>query len=318
MLLSDAADRARLSLRGPDRVRLLHGMVTADIEKLADGQGTRAAMLSVKGRLLADLIVYAMADELLLSLDAALGDKVHALLDRHIVMDDVEVVARPDLGELGLYGDDAPAQLAAALSVDASVLSALAPHQHVLVGDVRVARDPALGGVGFRVLAAPERLAALALRLAGEPLSPEAREQKRVEAGTARYGAELDEDRLVVEANLEDAISFDKGCYLGQEVVVRATSRGRVNRKLMGLVLDGEGAAPARAKLTTAAQPEAGLVTSSVVSPTLGPIALAYVHRSASEAQEPISLDGTTRRALTVALPFSAEEVSAARARLRG
>jgi folate-binding protein YgfZ len=293
-------------------------MVTADIEKLAEGQGTRAAMLSVKGRLLADLIVYAMPDELLLSLDAALEAKVHALLDKHIVMDDVEVVARPDLGELGAYGDDAPAALAAALACDAAMLSALAPHAHVLVGDVRVARDPSLGGVGFRVLAAPGRLSALAASLGGESLSPDARERRRVEAGTARYGAELDEERLVVEANLEDAISFDKGCYLGQEVVVRATSRGRVNRKLMGLVLDGEGAAPARAKLTTSAQPEAGLVTSSVVSPTLGPIALAYVHRAASDAQEPLALDGTTRRALPVALPFSAVEVAAARARLRG
>jgi folate-binding protein YgfZ len=299
MLLSDAAHHARLSLRGPDRVRLLHGMVTADIEHLKEGQGTRAAMLSVKGRLLADIVVYALPDELLLSLDAALDEKVRALLDKHIVMDDVEVVARPELAELGVFGDDAPAALAGVLPVDAGTLGALPSHAHVLAGELRVARDPSLGGLGFRLLGTKEAIAAVAGTLPGDALTPEVEERMRVVAGTAKYGAELDEDRLVVEANLDDAISFDKGCYLGQEVVVRATSRGRVNRRLMGLVLDGDGPAAPRTKLASAA-------------------ALGYVHRAAEEAREPLALDGGGRRALPVSLPFNAEEVAAARARLRG
>src|SRR5690348_672981 len=83
---------ARLVLRGPDRVRFLHGMVTCDVEKLAAGAGSRAAMLSVKGRLLATLVVHARAESLLLTMDAELGEKVRGLLDKHIVMDDVEVV----------------------------------------------------------------------------------------------------------------------------------------------------------------------------------------------------------------------------------
>src|SRR6185295_16633400 len=99
-------DRGRLALRGEDRARFLHGMVTADIEKLGVGSGTRAAMLSVKGRLLAEITIYALSDELLLSMDLPLHDKVRALLDKHIVMDDVELFDRSgDLAELGLYGE---------------------------------------------------------------------------------------------------------------------------------------------------------------------------------------------------------------------
>jgi folate-binding protein YgfZ len=145
------------------------------------------------------------------------------------------------------------------------------------------------------------------------PVSADEREVRRVEAGTARYGFDLDEDRIVVEANLDDAISFDKGCYLGQEVVVRATSRGRVNRRLVGLVLEGD--ALRGAKLGNEAQPDAGVVTSVATSPRFGTIALAYVHRATLDADALVAVDGH-RRACAVALPFTAESVARARARL--
>jgi folate-binding protein YgfZ len=309
MLRSDESDRARLALRGPDRVRFLHGMVTCDVEKLSAGQGSRAAMLSVKGRLLADLVIHAREDELFLSLDGALGDKVRALLDKHIVMDDVEVVDRgTELGEALFLGEDAPASLAAALGLPVSALAGLPPHAHLEASGALVARDPSLGGIGLRVFAPRETMAGLG----GEPLSAEAREVLRVEAGTARYGPDLDEERLVVEANLEDAISFDKGCYLGQEVVVRATSRGRVNRKLVGLVLSGDELPPPRARLTSDGVAEAGLITSAVRSARLGgPIALAYVHRSVLDADALVSVEGTGQKARVVTLPF--DEAAGAR-----
>ena len=308
------SSQARLALTGPDRARFLHGMVTCDVEKLPVGAGSRAAMLSVKGRLLATLVVNVLPDELLLTMEASLGEKVRALLDKHIVMDDVELHDRGSLHDDGYYGDDAPEALAT-LGFDASALRALAPYHHLAHGGFTVACDPSLGGVGFRVIGAD------APSIGAEMMSGDERERLRIEAGTARYGLDLDEERLVVEANLEDAISFDKGCYLGQEVVVRATTRGRVNRKLVGLVVSGVGAAP-RGKLTSAAQPEAGLVTSSVSSPRLGgAIALGYVHRSALDADAPLTLKGASdeadaRTALPVGLPFDPSAVAAARARL--
>ena len=302
------SSQARLALTGPDRARFLHGMVTCNVERLLVGSGSRAAMLSVKGRLLATLVVYARPDELLLSMDASLGEKVRVLFDKHIVMDDVEVCDRAALKEMGYYGDDA-ANALASLGFDASALSLLHPYHQLESGGIVVARDPSLGGVGFRVLGDAPALPA-------EPMSEDEHERLRIEAGTARYGLDLDEERLVVEANLEDAISFDKGCYLGQEVVVRATTRGRVNRKLMGLVVSGAGPAT-RGKLTTAAQPEAGLITSSVDSTRFGgPIALAYVHRAALDADQPLTVVDADRTALPVELPFERSAVAAARARL--
>lgn len=298
-------DRGRLALRGADRVRFLHGMVTCDVEKLTDGGGSRAAMLSVKGRLLAELTIYVTADELLLSVDVSLFEKVRALLDKHIVMDDVELLDRSaELRELGVYGDEAIACVARAIGLDEATLAALHPYHHVATGAVRVARDPSLAGVGFRLFGAPEAMSALVLP--GALLSADERELARIEAGTARYGADLDEERLVVEANLEDAISFDKGCYLGQEVVVRATTRGRVNRKLVGLTIDGEGLPAPRTKLTSEAQPEAGLITSAAFSVRKGGvIALGYVHRAAIDAGKPIMLKGTDRQVHVVELPFA-------------
>jgi folate-binding protein YgfZ len=282
---ADYPDRARLVLRGADRVRFLHGMVTADIDKLSAGRGTRAAMLSVKGRLLAEMTIYALPEELLLSMEASLHDKVRQVFDKHIVMDDVEVIDGP-AAEAGLYCD----------GPDTTLGLELAAYEHVMVGDVRVSGDPSLGMTGYRLFGTKDAVAALSSNTS--PLDPATREAWRIEAGTARYGADLDEDRLVVEANLDDAISFDKGCYLGQEVVVRATSRGRVNRKLVRLTFEGREVPAIGAHLTSAAQPDAGVITSAAYSERAGaPVALAYVHRVALDSDAPLLLEATQQRA---------------------
>ena len=306
----DYSRYARLALRGADRVRFLHGMVTCNVEKLATGGGSRAAMLSVKGRLLAELVVYALEDELLLTMDETLGDKVRTLLDKHIVMDDVELVDRShELAEFGLYGDDT--ELATVLGVAAGSLAALAPFHHIEAPGLIIARDLQLGAPGVRVLATAGTFDPI-----GDAMSEDEREAMRVETGTARYGSDLDEERLIVEANLEDALSFDKGCYLGQEVVVRATSRGRVNRRLVGLVMTGDSIVSRRTSLTSDAHADAGVTMSSVLSTRMGgPIALAYVHRSALDANAPLTLDGG-RKAMVVELPFTVEKAATARAAL--
>ena len=120
---------ARLVLTGDDRVRFLHGMVTNDIEVLKAGQGCHAAMLTAKGKMLADLVVLADETSLTLVLDATLRDKIKAVLDKHIIMDDVEVADRPDEPAVGVYGDDAAAAVARATGLDAGALAAL-PNYH--------------------------------------------------------------------------------------------------------------------------------------------------------------------------------------------
>src|SRR5581483_12004652 len=204
-------------------------------------------------------------DALTLELDGELRTKIHDVLERHLVMDDVEI---EDLGdrtrELGVFGDDA----------FAADLGALAPYHHRIINETRIAGAPELALPGFHVIGAA--LPALD----GTPLSDDAWEILRVEAGTPRYGVDMEEDRLVLEANLDDAVSLTKGCYLGQEVVARATARGHINRKLRGLLLDGTTPATRGSKISAPSREDAGHITSSVVSPRLGPIALAYVHRT--------------------------------------
>jgi tRNA-modifying protein YgfZ len=279
--LRDLRSNGRLILSGPDRVRFLHGMVTNDIQALQPGQGCHAAMLTTKGKMQADLIVYCDADRLYVEVGAPLRDKVKAALTAHMVIDDVELSDVTDeTEEWGAYGDQAFPELE------------LAPYHFQMIDGVRVARTPELGMRGFHVFGpAP----------AGTPLGEDEAEILRVEAGRPLYGKDMGEDRLPIEAGIDDAVSFTKGCYLGQEVIARATNLGHINKKLVGLKL--ESPALAGARLSAPSRPDAGVVTSTVISQKFGPIALGYVHRTLWDEGTPLSLpDGKTAR--VVSLPF--------------
>jgi folate-binding protein YgfZ len=296
-LVRDLNPRARFVLTGPDRVRFLHGMVTNDIEALAPGQGCRAAMLTVKGKTLAELVVYADAESLFLELDGEVRDKIRDVLTKHMIMDDVELTdVTDDTRELGVYGEGAQAAVAAALGHE---VPPLPPYHFAMVGNVRVAAAPELGLAGFHVFAETP--------VAGERIDDARWEVLRVEAGRPRWGVDVDEDRLILEAGMDDAVSLTKGCYLGQEVVARATARGHINRKLVGLRLDGNQPASRGAKLSGPGRDDAGLITSSVVSPRFGPIALAYVHRSLWEPGTALVVHDPAgaRTATVTTLPFA-------------
>ena len=271
-----------LDLRGEDRVRFLHGMVSNDIEKLGAGQGCHAAMLTTKGKLLADFVVLAEPERLRLVLAPSLLEKIRAHLDKHIIMDDVELEAA-ETPVLGVYGDDAAAAVGAA---------GLAPYH----ARGPVVATPELGIPGFWILGGEPRVD-------GTPLDDAEFEERRIEAGTPRYGVDMGEDRLPIEAGINDAVSFDKGCYLGQEVIARATNLGHINRRLVGLVLDGAPPA-AGTKLSSPDKPEAGWITSAARSRRLGKtIALGYVHRTLWDPGTALAVaDGT--HATVAALPF--------------
>jgi len=294
----DYAGSGKLWLTGADRARFLHGMVTNDVLALAPGTGCHAAMLTVKGKLLGDLRIYCDADGILVETDAEARARIEEALRKHVIMDEVEIDDRSALGEIGVYGEGSRATVEKLLGE----LPDLAPFAHVTVGGIRVAGARDLGIDGFRLFGD-----ALAGRLGVRPLSVEEVEILRVEAGQPRYGRDMGEDHLPIESRLDDAISFTKGCYLGQEVIVRATQQGRINRKLMGLRLDGARAAQPGSKLSSPARADAGTVTSSVVSPRLGPIALAYVHRTVWAPGTVLALrEPEGDRAATVSeLPFS-------------
>jgi len=303
--LRDLTARGRLRVRGEDRVRFLHSMTTNDIEGLAVGAGCRAAMLTVKGKTLGDLVIYRYADHVWLEMEPELRHKLFQVLDKHVVMDDVEIDDLTDAtGELGIYGEDAATVLATALGE--AVDENLPPWSHIRYQDLEVARAPDLAMPGFHVFGSRERIQSLAVTLVADKLDEAAWEVLRIEAGRPRYGLDVDEDRLILEAHLDDAIHLDKGCYLGQEVVARATTRGHINRQLVGLFLDGDGGVAAKSRLSGPGRDEAGLVTSSGTSPRLGAIALGYVHRTLWEPGTVLEVhaEGGSRRATVTTLPF--------------
>jgi folate-binding protein YgfZ len=288
--------------------------VSNDIKALHPGEGCAATLLTEQGRLVADLRVYALDSALLLDVDARIKDKAIEALSRFIIADDVEL---EDVSEqqvtLALQGPLATQVLTAA-GVSLSLPKAFQHGERTIGSSVHIVRVDDTGSDGYELFvphAHAEQVWQTLLRV-GEPfgLRPvglTALNLLRVEAGIPWYGVDMDESRIVLEVGLEHAISFKKGCYLGQEVVERATARGHVNRKLSGLLVHGNTIPVSGDKLFHDSQ-EVGWVTSAIASPRCErPIALAYVRREhlAPGTQLRIDRQGTPVIAEITTLPFA-------------
>lgn len=286
--LIDLSYRGILELTGKDRARFLNGMVTNDVKSLKPGSGLYAAMLNAHGKLIADMRIYALADAYWLELHTTLIPKVREALERHLIADQVEV--RDRSMEFVLMALQGPASVELLEGLGMKVAKSLADYQHLEAAieavPVRVIRVSETGEEGFVIVVpmAAAHAVWLALRQAGydgEPRSVgmEAVNILRIEAGTPWYGLDMDETILLQEAGLEQAISFSKGCYIGQETVARIAHRGHVNRHLVGLLINTD-EVPVSDTPLLYEQREVGRVTSAVHSLSLDrPIALGYVRR---------------------------------------
>ena len=242
----DLGFRTPVRATGPDRATFLQGMLTNDIEGLAPGGGCPALLLTIQGRVTADVRVAALSDALLLDVDVRVRDALVHALEQLLVADDVELSAPP--APTALVGVDGPGA-AAALAIPAAV--ELAPFAHVearVAGvPVRVVRASEVRGAGHVLHVPAGQVTAVwdALVAAGaRPCGMDALEGRRIEVGVPRIGLDMGEKTLALEVPVEDAISITKGCYLGQEVVARGTARGHVNRRLAPLVLTGPAPEP--------------------------------------------------------------------------
>ena len=306
-------DEARLVVSGADRATYLHGLLTNDITALQAGQGCYAAYLTAQGRMIADLHVYELGDVILLTVLADVKDTVLAKLNQFIFSEDVQLGdVTATFGAVAVAGPRAALSVARALDLDADTLSALPEH-----GNVRASFDghPAivlrvgdLGEPGLEVLVETAALASLRARLhtAGAvDIDDETAEVLRVEGGVPRFRRDMDEETIPLEAGIESrAISLTKGCYVGQEVIIRVLHRGhgRVAKKLVGLTL-GDGPVPARRAVVHGPEKAVGEVTSAVWSLALDrPIALAYVQRDFVAPGTTLTVDG--HAATVTALPF--------------
>lgn len=306
------ADRAFLRVYGRDPVKMIHGLVTNDVTGAAPGQGVYAAMLTPKGKMVADLRVFRRDAELLLEIPGLALEDVTGTLRKFVPPLFARFEPVGGLVELGVYGPDAGALLARVLGGEP--LAGLAEDGFVTREwngeQLLVVRTLYTGDEGFDVIGSSERVAALQEPLlagGAVAIDEDTLEVLRIEAGTPRWGAELDGNTIPLEAGLgERAISRDKGCYTGQEVIVRILHRGHVNWLLRGVLLED---APLPARDAPLIQPadgrRIGRITSACVSPRQAQtIALAYVRR---ELEPPVEVrlerhDGAL--ATIVELPF--------------
>lgn len=300
----DLSSRGRLRATGEDRARLVHAMCTNHVQQLEPGQGCYAFFLNAQGRVLADAAVLALEDALLLDTEPETAASLAAHLDKYIIADDVAI---EDIGAstaaLGIEGPQAASVLEAA---GAPVPSAL--FSHAAWGERRVVRSSVTGLPGFQVIAplAQKDTLVTQIEAAGAAAAdPEAVRTVRVESGKARYGEDISDRVLVHETQVLSAVHFSKGCYLGQEIVERVRSGGRVHRFLVPIRIEGEHA-PARGAKITAGGREVGEVTSAVFSPALHQVAaLGYVRRDEA-GQAPLEVEGKPAR-IHAAAPLGAQ-----------
>ena len=337
----DLSFRSRICLVGADRARFLHGQVTNDVKKLRAGEGCYAAITTAKGKMESDLNIFCLADELLLDFEPGLAEKISQRLEKFIVADDVQIVdAAPHYGLLSVQGPKAeaavralglfseiPARPLGSVKISDATLGEIYLVNHARLFDfcssrgneaqIKEESEP-LGcyNLGFDLFvpnhslgAVADKLIAAAKQIGGRAVGWQAFETARIEAGIPRFGADMDETYIPLECGIESrAVTYTKGCYIGQEVINRIHSVGHVNRELRGLRLaDDLEVLPQKGDKLFRDGKEAGHVTSAVKSPSLNAnIALGYVRREANQIGSELTLHMAAGEspAKIVALPF--------------
>jgi folate-binding protein YgfZ len=307
----DYSDHAKVRVRGADRLTFLDGLVTADIKILRPGFSAYALVLDEASRVLGDLRITALEDAFVLDIEAPQKDGLLAYLRKQIVSDDVTLEDLGFCGHIEVHGPLAPRAVSAVLGLDVQGLSVdeqttfpLGRH-----GMGYASRLSTFGESGYALWAVGEGLEMIwdgLSRGGAVPIGRDAIDVLRIEAGRPQFGTDMSQETLAIEVAPEGAISPSKGCYRGQEVVARALSIGQMNRRLVGLVIDGDLPPSTGDKIAAGGEP-IGSVTSGSWSPTTGwiiALALLRMDRIAPRTQIFIDHDGWDLRASVHPLPF--------------
>lgn len=293
----DFSFRGRICLLGNDRVRFLHGQITNDVKKLSAGEGCYAALTTAKGKMESDLNVFNLPDGLLMDFEPGLTQKISQRLEKFIVADDVQIVdVAPHYGLLSVQGPKAMEAVKATGFTDAPQKEfSIAKISDGALGDIYLAHRRRLLGEqpGFDIFIPNQSLGAMADKLiaaaksaGGGPCGWTAFETARIEAGVPRFGTDMDETNLPMECDIQSRmVSFNKGCYIGQEVLNRVHAIGHVTKELRGLRLaDDLKTLPQKGDKLFHNGKETGCITSAVKSPALNAnIALGYVRREVNQ-----------------------------------
>jgi folate-binding protein YgfZ len=299
----DLSFRSRVVLTGADRVRLLNGQVTNNVKDLPVRTGCYAALITNKGKMQSDANIYILPNEILLDFEPGLSTAVAQRLEGYIIADDVQVVdAAPHYGLLSVQGPKAWEAVAAVglnFTEPANPLTWMSIHDTTL-GEIYCMNQPRLGTSGFDLFvpigslgAVADKLIASAKQLGGRACGWRAFETARIEAGIPRFGVEMDETNLPPEAGIESrAVSYTKGCYIGQEVIARIRTYGQVAKALRGLrFADDLTALPSKGDKLFANGKEVGYVASALRSPALNAnIGMGYVRREHNKVGTELTL----------------------------
>jgi len=315
----DFSFRGRICLLGNDRIRFLHGQITNDVKKIPVGEGCYSALTTAKGKMESDLNVFNLPDELLLDFEPGLAEAISQRLEKFIVADDVQIIdAAPHYGLLSVQGPQA-AQVISLVGLGNQALEKERAIQKIsdpTLGDIYLANQPRLSRPGFDVFvpanslgAVADKLIAAAKKTGGSICGWTAFETARIEAGVPRFGADMNDTNLPMECGIEkSAMNFNKGCYIGQEVLNRVHTMGHVTKELRGLRLAGDlKVLPQNGDKLFHNGKEIGYVASATKSPALDAnIALGYVRREANQIGTELTLQATGEKisAQIVELPF--------------
>jgi folate-binding protein YgfZ len=301
-------DRLLVRVSGDDRVSFMHGMCTADVKSLAPGKVARALFLTERAHVIADCFIYALQQPALwLEVERPRWAAIREHLERFLVADDVEMEELDTLRVLDIEGIMSVGAVATVFGDAARKLQAW---QYLNHDGFCIANLPRFGGPALTVISGRTALAAVAERIKESypeicDLDARILETIRIENGHALIGIDTNERTLALEARLEPAISFNKGCYVGQETIERATAHGALKRRLYGIQIDGN-EMPSPGALIQFGGKEVGRLTSVAVSPVAGIIGLAILHHSswAAGTRVPISGDKGTMTGSVCDLPF--------------
>jgi folate-binding protein YgfZ len=310
--LLDHGDAGVLEVTGRDRASFLHAMLSNDVTSLAPGQGCAAAFLDIHGKVQVTLRLLVLDDRVLVITPSGRAATTSAALDHYLFSE--KAVFRDATAEMFMLTLAGPEALALAKRLTGTAAPERSwSHEAAHLGTIalRLVRGDGQTGEDEVWLVGPAADGPVVWRaaLAGgaRPIGLTAKNALRIEAGTPCDGHDVDETVLLPEIPIEHLVSYTKGCYIGQEVVVRIRDRGHVNRHLRGLLLEGE-RVPAAGATVLAAGQEIGQVTSAAWSFGRGrPVALGFVRRQHAEPGTPVAvrIDGSVVPATVSALPFT-------------
>lgn len=308
--IMDMTQRGKILVSGKDRTKFLQNILSQDINKLTPGTGGHATLLNTKGHMLAYMRIFSDEDSFLIDTEPGETDKIIQILNRYLFREDVKI---EDVTlKYGLVIMQGPHSREIICSISGTDIKEMEECHHINLTinniNCKVARTNYTGEDGYSIYAPWDSIHSVWETLPMAPFGHDAFETLRIEAGIPLYSVDMDEDTIPIEANLDHAISYTKGCYIGQETIARIKFKGHVNRILAGLsiqsVIPQKGDRIYTVKENT--EHNIGVITSACFSPTLNKsIAIGYLRVGYNEPGTEVHIDSKPDKTIAVVTDIS-------------